>query len=135
MSNRIKLREYTPSNGSTISLIRKRVTGRTTRLFEHNIQKKTIYTHFWGKIPLKMSVKDFKTITVKYKFFETFLLHTKNAKLTADTLALKEELLQILSKELSLGNVYSALSHKNAAETKLKMEDYIEKSYMPSSFQ
>ncbi len=128
---RIKINDYKPSKGRQIADIRSRVTGRTIKFSSHNVQRKTFVTQLFGKISIKLSVRELRTI-MKYGSFEGFLLNTKNGRLGDDAVLLKKQMLVKLAESLNIENMARALSHSNAAKTKEKMMDYFQSLYTPS---
>lgn len=124
---------YKRVKGSKIATIRKRVTKRSTRFFSYNLHNKILNTMLLGGVALKTSIRDLRTIR-KFKFFELFLLNSKNRSLTDELLVLKNKCLKIFEKELKIENISSALSYKKAPETMEKISNYLEKLYVPKIF-
>jgi hypothetical protein len=126
----MKLKDYKPNKGMQIADIRSRVTGRTIKFSYHNINVKRYNTKILGKISIKMSQRDVRTVR-KYDSFEQFLLSRKKAHISKDVWSLRDRMLKNVSKNLGIVNMESALSHANAQITKSRINNYIRSLYIP----
>jgi ribosomal protein L28 len=125
----MKLRNYTKNRGCSIATERSRVTRRTLRTFDPNLQVKTFNTRLFGDIKLKLTVRDLRTI-VKYGSFEMFLFKVKNNDISDETKMMKKSLMNMISANLKLTNLSSVLSFANRESKEKKMVlDYLESLY------
>lgn len=129
----MKLRNYKNGKGCKVATQRSRVTRRTIRVIEHNLQEKTLNTRVFGAMKLLASVRDFRTIN-KYSSFENYLLSVKERDLSTDVLSKKKQLMSYLVEALQLENVTSLLSHSNKEQgIKTKMINHINELYVIKS--